>query len=43
MVVELEIETRDRRKCILLCIGWTTNEGKGTRSCRWYQEYFEFK
>ena len=33
MVVELEIETPDRRKYILLCKGWTTNEGKGTRSC----------
>jgi len=43
MVVELEIETHDRRKYIFLCIGWTTNEGKGTRSCWWYQECFEFK
>jgi len=33
MVVELEKNMHDKSKCILLCIGWATNAGKGTRSC----------
>jgi len=42
MIVVLEIKMHDKSECILLCIGWTTNEGKGTRSCRFYQKCFEF-
>jgi len=41
MVIELEIKRRDKNKCILLCIGWTTNAGKDTRSCGCYQECFD--